>query len=577
MLLTILFSFLSGLLTVLAPCVLPLLPVILGGSIDPKHKDPKRPYIIAASLIVSLIIFTILLKASTILIDIDPAVWTYISGGIVIVLGLFMLFPNLWVKISGALGFEHSSQKILGKASQKKNKTLSAILIGAALGPVFSSCNPMYAYVIATVLPVDIFLGSLYLAIYCIGVAVSLLAVALLGRKLLQKVKWATNPKGWFQRIIAILFILVGVFIVTGLDKKVQVWLVDKDIFGLTQLEQKLVPKNDIEKQMNDRKESNNMNDANSSVLNTRAYPAPELTGIEDWINSNPTKLSSLKGKVVLIDFWTYSCINCQRTQPFLNEWYKTYKDSGFEIIGVHAPEFSFEKSKSNVENAVNDAGIKYPVALDNSFSTWRAYNNRYWPAKYLIDKDGNVRYEHFGEGEYDKTEEAIRYLLKDAGKDIKKSSKTSDMESKNLDFSSKTPETYLGYARADRYAGNQRFLENETKNYEISKNPGTNQWSFGGDWKVFDEKSESQSDNSKLNIKFNAKDVFLVMSGKNGAKVSVSVDDLKDIKGSDVKGDEITIDGDRLYKIVESETSLNKTLELKIPKGVSVHAFTFG
>lgn len=236
-------SFVAGLLTVLAPCVLPLLPIILGGSVAADdEKDRWRPYIITASLVLSLIVFTLLLKASTVLIGVEPQVWTYVSGGLVIVLGLFMLFPNLWAKFIGLIGFEAKSQQLLGKAGQTKNRTLSAVLTGVALGPVFSSCSPTYVWVIATVLPANTALGVLYLAIYCVGVALSLLAIALLGRRLLSRMKWAANPNGWFQRFVAVLFILVGLSLVTGVDKQIQTYLVEQDPLHLIELEQKLVP-----------------------------------------------------------------------------------------------------------------------------------------------------------------------------------------------------------------------------------------------------------------------------------------------------------------------------------------------
>jgi len=242
MLITALLSFIAGLLTVLAPCVLPLLPIILGGSFDARNQDTKRPYIITASLVASLILFSLLLKASTVLIGVDQVVWRVLSGMLVIILGLFMLFPNLWAKIMVITGMEHRSQSLLGGAFKNKNRTISAILTGFALGPIFSSCSPTYTWVIATVLPSNPATGLFYLIIYCLGVAVSLLAVALLGRRILDKVKWASNPNGWFQRSIAILFIIVGVFVLTGFDKKIQSYLVEKDILNLIQLEQKLVP-----------------------------------------------------------------------------------------------------------------------------------------------------------------------------------------------------------------------------------------------------------------------------------------------------------------------------------------------
>lgn len=242
MLLTAFLSYIAGLLTVLAPCILPLLPIILGGSLASGERDKKRPYIIVGSLVISLVLFTFLLKASTVLIGVDPRVWSIGAGVLVVALGLFMLFPGAWAQIIGRLGIESKSQSLLGSAFREKNRTLSAVLTGAALGPVFSSCSPTYAWVIATVLPANALLGTVYLVIYCLGVATSLLAIALLGRKFLERVKWASNPHGWFQRAIAILFIVVGLFVATGWDKQVQTWLVDKDILNLIQLEQKLVP-----------------------------------------------------------------------------------------------------------------------------------------------------------------------------------------------------------------------------------------------------------------------------------------------------------------------------------------------
>ncbi|MGB4967649.1 MAG: cytochrome c biogenesis protein CcdA [Candidatus Saccharimonadales bacterium] len=244
MLVTALISYVAGLLTVLAPCVLPLLPIILGGSLSGEKKDKWRPYIITASLVISLILFTLLLKASTVFIGIDPKVWTIGSGILVIILGFFMLFPDLWARMIGKLGIEHRSQGLLGKAYKQENGVLSAILIGAALGPIFNSCSPTYAWVIATVLPSSTLLGMFYLTFYVLGVATALLAIALLGRRLLEKIKWASNPKGWFQRGIAVLFILVGIFVATGLDKKVQTYLVEKDFLNIKLLEEKLVPEN---------------------------------------------------------------------------------------------------------------------------------------------------------------------------------------------------------------------------------------------------------------------------------------------------------------------------------------------
>ncbi|QQS18192.1 cytochrome c biogenesis protein CcdA [Candidatus Saccharibacteria bacterium] len=290
MLVTALLSYVAGLLTALAPCVLPLLPVILGGSLAGEKKDKWRPYIITASLVVSLVLFTILLKASTVFIGIDPKVWSIGSGVLVIILGFFMLFPNAWVQIIGRLGIEHRSQGLLGKAYKQKNATLSAILIGAALGPIFSSCSPTYAWVIASVLPSSTLLGVFYLAIYCLGVATSLLAIALLGRKLLVRIKWASDPKGWFQRGIAVLFILVGVFVVTGWDKKC------KPIWWKRFSEYQTSRRKTCSKSTSSARISST-GPTSKTKYNVDPYNAPEIKNIAAWVNSSPQTISGLKGK----------------------------------------------------------------------------------------------------------------------------------------------------------------------------------------------------------------------------------------------------------------------------------------
>jgi cytochrome c biogenesis protein CcdA/thiol-disulfide isomerase/thioredoxin len=536
-----------------------------------EKKDKWRPYIITASLVVSLILFTLLLKASTVFIGIDPKVWTIGSGILVIILGFFMLFPDLWAQVIGKLGIEHRSQGLLGKAYKQENGVLSAILIGAALGPIFSSCSPTYAWVIATVLPSSTLLGMFYLTFYVLGVATALLAIALLGRKLLERIKWASDPKGWFQRGIAILFIIVGIFVATGLDKKVQTYLVEKDFLNIKLLEEKIVPESDSSTK------TNSNSSTNKEKFNVAAYDAPELKNIAAWINSDPQTIENLKGKVVLLDFWTYSCINCQRTQPYLNAWYDKYKDDGFVILGVHAPEFAFEKVTENVEKAVVDASIKYPVALDNSFATWQAYENRFWPAKYLIDKDGQVRYTHFGEGDYAETEETIQALLKESGQTV--SDKIEANLSSGTSVRGQTPETYLGYERAERFANATQFVADKPVDYTLMDQLEEHEWSLGGQWQINDESSQSLTDDSKLRINFSAKEVYVVMSGAPGTLVRVSVDGLDSPGGVDVNAQsQVKLDGARLYKIVNADNYMTKKqLTLTIPTGVTVNAFTFG
>ena len=234
--LLLLTSFLAGVLTVFAPCVLILLPVIVGSSMisDTDQKfDRKKPYIISISLGVSVLLFTLLLKASTVLIGIDPQVWKSVSGFIVIILGLSLLFPLLWANVSAKIGLENSSNKLLGHAS-KKSGVLGYILTGAALGPVFSACSPVYGLILATILPVNLALGLVYMTLYAAGLSLALLVIALAGRRLTKRLKWAVTPHGWFRRILAIVLILVGIFVTTGFDKKIQSWALQNIPFSST-------------------------------------------------------------------------------------------------------------------------------------------------------------------------------------------------------------------------------------------------------------------------------------------------------------------------------------------------------
>lgn len=550
--LTGILSVIAGILTVFSPCVLPLLPVIVGGSIE-SPSDRRRPYIIAGSLIASLILFTLLLKVTAILIGISPSFWKIASGLLVIGLGLTMLFPDMWSRLTSRTPLNTSSHTLLESAQRHSDSNFSAVLTGAALGPIFNSCSPTYAWVVATVLPSRPMVGMVYLTLYCVGLAAMLLAISLLGRSLIDKLGWAANPRGWFQRAIAVVFIVVGLLVSTGVSQRVEAWLVSWAP-SLTDIERELVP------------DTSEVEDPFSTALGT-----PQLRGIEHWINSEPLTLEKLKGKVVLVDFWTYSCINCIRTQPYLNSWYDAYHDEGFEIIGVHAPEFSFEKLPENVERAVREAEIRYPVALDNDFATWNSFRNQYWPAKYLIDRDGNIRYSHFGEGNYDEIEAKIRELLNTSGP---QAAQPTAVEQASL---GQSPETYLGYRRAYGYTGDTRF-EPGIATFTPSRALSANGWTLGGTWEVDAEKITAQADGASLSYRFSGQQVFLVLGGPEGARVRVSVDGVEQPGGLDVVDSELTIDSYRLYRLVRlPRFSEDSVITLEFDEGVSAHAFTFG
>ena len=565
----VLLAFFAGIITVFAPCVFALLPVIIGGSISGDVNDKRRPFIVVASAAASLLIFTLLLKVTTLFIDVPPAVITGIAGSIIVLLGMALLFPSVYEKIIVALNLQAKSQQLLGKGSSK-GPIGGAIITGAALGPVFSSCSPVYAYILATVLPVNFNVAMVYMVSYVAGLSLMLLLVGFLGQKLVRKLKWASNPRGLFTRIIAIMFILVGILIISGFDKKFQTFVAEYTPFDFDSLSAELIPAN---KPM---KSSIDFDD--SGVFNVSAYKAPEITGIQDWINSEPLKISELKGKVVLIDFWTYSCINCIRTQPYLKQWYETYHNKGFEIIGVHAPEFAFERVKSNVQQASKDAGLTYPIALDNEFATWRAYQNQYWPATYLIDKDGKVRRTHFGEGEYEQQENAIRQLLAEDTSTLPSSTTTgSELSSASRQQS---PEIYLGLERSEFYGGDSQMAG--THDYKISNPPYESTWTIGGKWKT-DEESIMTNGDGVLKIRLSAKDVYLVAESHGGSgDIDIFVDGKSvgsiDSAGSNVIGSTVTVSNARLYHIVSFDTFQRDALiELRVKNGVQMNAFTFG
>ena len=538
----------------MSPCVLPLLPIIIGGSLTEKSK--WRPVIITASLTLSIVLFTLLLKWSTAFIAVPPSTWTTISGGLVLILGLITLFPSAWEKLALKLKLSNRSNALLATSSRRSG-ALGAVLVGVALGPVFSSCSPTYALILATVLPQSFLVGLANLFAYGIGLAAVLLLVAVFGQRLVSRLTWAADPHGWFKRAVGILFVLVGLAILFGVEKKLETALVERG-FGITALEERLV--NDMDKDM--KQESMKMNSA---------YPAaPELRGLTGWINSEPLTLAELEGKVVLIDFWTYSCINCIRTLPYLRQWHEEYADDGLVIIGAHAPEFAFERDPDNVRDAVRRYGIGYPVALDNGYETWRAYENRYWPAKYFIDRQGRLRHHHFGEGEYAASEEVIRELLAEGGAPVPGAAVTRDRDEEGfLSRARQTPETYLGHFRAANFASPEGLKRGEEASYSLPELK-EDQWALAGQWHSDGEYARAAGPGARLALRFSAKSVYLVMSADEPSQVEVSL--------NGQPADSVLVEEDRLYQLLELDRfQKSQLLELDIPQGVSAYAFTFG
>lgn len=559
-------SFIAGILTVLAPCVLPLLPIIIGGSINGNSDDKKRPFIIAISLAISLFFFTLLLKSSTLLINIPPQTFSYISGSIVIIIGILTLFPSIYAKFISKIGVEQKAQTALSSGFKSNNKYLGAIIIGLALGPVFSSCSPVYAYILASILPVSFHYAIVLILFYIIGLSLVLLLVGYYGNRLVKRMKFAINPKGIFQRTIAILFIIVGVLIITGYDKKFQTWVSAHTPFSIDKVSSKFLP--------------NAKHEETSGLFNVSPYSAPGFQGENQWINSQKLDIDGLKGKVVLVDFWTYSCINCIRNNPHIESLYNNYKDHGLVVVGVHAPEFSFEKNIANVRMGVKQQNITYPVVLDNDLKIWGAYENRSWPASYLIDSNGMVRRIHEGEGDYDKEEQAVRQLLEESGHDLSNVKKAKEVNTGGIDIN-QTPETYLGSNRASNFENKDPLAKEKVHTFTPSDNLDYDFWTLGGTWEVDGQNITSRSDQSILRFRLSSKEVYLVMGAPTDSKVSVLVDNKpisQSDSGSDVKNSSASVNEYRLYKLVNfPKFTEGATVELRVPDGVSLNAFTFG
>lgn len=563
--LLLLISFFAGILTILAPCVLPLLPIIVGGSLSGNTQQKSRPYIIAGSLAVAVIFFTLLLKVSTSLASLSPQVLTDISGGLIIILGVVTVLPELWEQLVIRLNLQAGSQRFLGRGERNQGRFVGPVLIGLALGPVFSSCSPTYAFILASVLPRNFLSGLTYLISYSIGLVLALLLISLIGRRVVTRFGWAVNTHSLFRRLLGILFIAIGLVIASGHEVQVETWIANRLPFDETKIEQFLLNKNS-------KPIAHTVQPMLGSVLNVNSTPAPELQGLTNWINSVPLTLAQLRGKVVLVDFWTYSCVNCNRALPYVKQWYQTYQKDGLVVIGVHTPEFAFEHDPTNVQKFVTSDGITYPVALDNNYDTWNAFNNDSWPADYLIDKDGNIRYVALGEGDYDTTERAIQELL-GIHQQLQVKSYTVPISQ------SQTPETYFGTNRAQGYEGNPDLTAGT---YNFSPGSGSldqSAWNLSGQWQIGSEYITSQDDKATLTFRTEAKDVYMVAGNTNNqsATVAISLPNGSKQFGLDAPNGKVVVNGSRLYHIVAQQNFSDTTITLSVPKGVLLYTFTFG
>lgn len=543
---TIGLAFIEGFALIISPCILPILPIILSASLTGSR---ARPLGIILGFIITFTVFTLFSRALLQALHIDGDTLRNISYLILLLLGIIMVSNYLTEKFSRLTNRLLNVGSSLKTANDQEGGIGGGLLFGGLVGIIWTPCaGPILAAVIVQAIVQKTTLNSVLVVLaFGIGAALPMLLIALIGRKVISQFSFFRNQAVLLRKALGL--IIIAAVILLFYDASLTF----------------------------SNAASKNTNIASGKALINgveHPYPAPMIADIDAWINSSPLALNDLKGKVVLIDFWTYSCINCLRTLPYLKEWYAKYHDQGFEIIGIHSPEFQFEHSLENVKQAVKKYGIDYPVALDNRFVTWRNFDNEYWPAHYLINKEGFVVYEHYGEGKYDVTENNIRYLL---GMDslIAKNAAEEGYSYRQ------TPETYLGYARIDRFANQYDIVKNQPVVYHYDENLAENSWSLNGKWIIYPDRIVSAAPNAAIKLNFNAGQIFAVM-GVRLAPVTVNVllngqTVIKD-KGSDVIEGKINVKGHQLYSLIDLEKPGKGTLELvAASEGVEIYTFTFG
>lgn len=588
----LLFAFLSGLITIFAPCIWPLLPIILSSTTS---GGKRKPLGITLGIISSFAVFTLTISYIVKIIPFDPDALRMFAVIIIGFLGLMLIIPKLSQVLEGYVS--RFSGKFSNNAAQYGDGFISGFITGFSLGIVWTPCAGPILATIATLAATQAvnFQVILVTFAYVIGVGISLFIFATLGRTLFSRSRLVNRYTGRIQQVFGVIMILTAFSIFTGYDRVLQAKLLDLVPYYshfITTLESNDAVKKQLN-QLKGKQETSEMERKPLNMLNQKQGlqnygKAPEFAEITQWLNadesgvfdefSSEPSLAKLKGKVVLVDFWTYTCINCIRTLPHVTKWYETYKDENFVVIGVHTPEFEFEKKTENVQNAIKQYGIHYPVAQDNDFVTWDAYNNHYWPAKYLIDAEGNIRYFHFGEGKYDETEEAIRSLLKEAGQKVSEQSLQIDYSE---DQHSRTPETYLGLARSERFASIES-LEVGEKNYTFPPSIALHTVAYQGRWNVTSEFSAATK-GSRLQMRFEGNKVFLVIHPKNpGEKVKVLLDGTvvsAQNAGKDVKDGFVTVTMPDLYELIDLKGNTSEhILEIEFENdNTEVYAFTFG
>jgi cytochrome c biogenesis protein CcdA/thiol-disulfide isomerase/thioredoxin len=575
MALLMLFALVAGAGTALSPCVLPILPAVLSAGVTGGR---RRPLGVVTGLALS---FTFATVGLVYVLDALGLPNRFARDLAIVVLfgfGLSLLIPPIGDRIEA-----FASSLTPGPARFRGEGFWPGLVVGGSLGLVYAPCaGPILAGVIVVSAAQDFTAGRLAVALsYAIGSAVVLYLLLLGGRRLAQRL---APVRGRVQMALGAVMVLVAVAMTADLDTRFQT-AIASDLPGFLvnptgEIEKSEVVAADLAKVRQSGPPIVDPSELDEPLSLDSYGQAPDFTGTQEWFNTaggDSLSMAELRGTVVLIDFWTYTCINCIRTLPYLEAWQRRYGNKGFAVVGVHSPEFPFEKDADNVRAAIRQNGLTYPVVQDNDLATWDAWGNQYWPSEYLVDAQGNVRHAHFGEGDYDETERAIRTLLDEAGhRDLGPGARASG-QSPSTELT--TPETYLGALRARGWVNGPIH----PGNHDFGAAPGpleVNQFAFAGRWGITEEDATSGS-GAEIDLEFNARRVFLVLGSPDRQRQIQVLLDGKPIPaklaGADVHRSRVTVHAQRLYHLVDLAAVAQHRLSLIFDPGISGYAFTFG
>ncbi|MCW8400071.1 cytochrome c biogenesis protein DipZ [Legionella sp. PATHC038] len=541
--LNIILGFIEGFGLIISPCILPILPIFLASSLS---GSKKRPIGIIVGFTLFFSFFVFFSHQLVHYLDIDFNLVRHIGYAILLLLGITMI-SNYLTEQFGKLtqGFTRIGN-FFSAANKSEGGFWNGLLLGGIIAIIWTPCaGPILAAIIVqTALQKTTLFSFFTLMAFALGAAIPMFIISLYGKKLINTFDFLKKRATFFRKFLGGVIIASVVYMI---------------YFEGEDVSTSVTPQTGIK--------------TSNSLINGLwfPYPAPPIQGIDAWINSAPLRLVDLHGKVVLIDFWTYSCINCLRTLPYIKDWYTRYHDKGLVIIGIHTPEFDFEKNLDNVKAAVSRYGILYPVALDSQFVTWRNYQNHYWPAHYLINKKGEVVYRRFGEGDYDVMENNIRFLL-----GIKDLSTLKSLQNASF-ILTQTPETYLGYAKADSNYSPE-LIKDKTAQYHFADKLSTNAWGLEGLWQVNAEYLLAEDVNAAIKIQFNARKVYAVMGNSSAKPIKVRVILTDGQSGKKLQEKSIIIDKYALYELVSQKKFTSGYLQIIANEpGLKVYTFTFG